>query len=48
VIHVGEAESLLVDELLECLLGQVVELHGDAEWFFGDGLREGNEERSMG
>lgn len=36
---VGKAKRFLVDQLLECLLGQIVELHGDAEWFFGDGLR---------
>lgn len=39
VVCVGEAQRFLVDELLEGLLGQVVELHGDAEGLFGHGLR---------
>ena len=41
-IQVSEAKRFFVDQLLECLLGQVVELHGDAEWFFSDRLRTRN------
>lgn len=39
VIGVGEAEGFLVDKLLQCLLGQIVELHGDAEGFIGNRLK---------
>lgn len=45
VVHVGEAKRFFVDQLLEGLLGQIVELHGDAEWFFGDGLRKEKREK---